>query len=238
MTTGLFQTGSKPTSRPLVSRKNHTPGVRIHRIKKQVVTLPSTRFSNRKFNREPQWRGYLRVPASAVPPLLRSWLLDQGSLTQRLVEASRNQFRVEIINQRIERPRLSELRALAMPPRQRALVREVLLYGGDEAWVYARSILPLPTLTGRLRRLRKLDNRPLGALLFNDPTMRRGPVEIACISAQKTQLPREVRHFDKPLWGRRSVFYLSGKPLLVSEIFLPTFSPYNSHLSPAFPKTT
>lgn len=171
-----------------------------------------------------------------MPPALRSWLLDQGSLTQRLIHASGNRFRVEILKQEIETPRLSELRALNMPQRQQALVREVLLYGGDDAWVYARSILPLSTLTGSLRRLRKLDNRPLGALLFKDTTMQRGPIEIACITPGNSQLPRAVRYFKEPLWGRRSVFSLSKKPILVCEIFLPTFKPYNSPMHPHFPR--
>jgi chorismate-pyruvate lyase len=32
------------------------------------------------------------------------------------------------------------------------------------------------------------------------------------------------------LWARRSVFLLENKPLLVAEIFLPTFKPYNQIL--------
>ena len=198
--------------------------------------MPSSRFSNKKFHREPSWRSYLRAPSSAVPPALRSWLLDQGSLTQRLVDASHGNFRVEILKQCTERPRLSELRALNMNLSAKALVREVLLFGNNEPWVYARSILPLTTLVGPLRRFRKLDNRPLGALLFNDPTMRRGPMEIACITPANSRLPEQVSQFAEPLWGRRSVFFLSGKPLLVSEIFLPTFKPYNSPINPVFPK--
>ncbi len=193
--------------------------------------LPSSRFSNNKFHREPNWRSYLRVPSSAVPPALRGWLLDQGSLTERLIDASHNRFRVEILKQRIEKPRLSERLALRLPMAAMGLVREVLLLGDDTPWVYARSILPLKSLTGPLRRLRRLDDRPLGALLFRDPTMLRGPIEIACITPGNSPLPREIRHFQQPLWGRRSVFWLSGKSLLVSEIFLPSFTPYNSPLN-------
>ena len=32
-----------------------------------------------------------------------------------------------------------------------------------------------------------------------------------------------TRHQPASIWGRRSVFWLSGKPLLVSEVFLPDF---------------
>ncbi len=200
--------------------------------------MPSSRFSNNKFHREPSWRSYTRVPSASVPQALRDWLLDQGSLTQRLIAASDHQFRVCVLKQQIEMPRLSERMALNQPMNLKALVREVLLFGGDTAWVYARSVMPLKSLSGSLRRLRKLDSRPLGALLFSDPSMRRGPIEIACITPQNSPLPSAVRHFDEPLWGRRSVFWLCGKPLLVSEIFLPTFTPYNKTLIPTFPRAS
>lgn len=210
------------------SRFNNTRKVRMTPKLFQAVTVPSSRFSNKKFHREPGWRSYRRTPACAAPPALRNWLLDTGSLTQRLIQASSHQFRVEVLNQRVERPFLSELRALNMPLGAKALVRETLLYGKNVPWVYARSILPLSTLTGRLRRLRKLDNSPLGALLFKDPSMVRSPIEVACVTALNSHLPEAVQHFSEPLWGRRSVFYLSAKPLLVSEIFLPGFKPYDS----------
>ena len=121
--------------------------------------------------------------------------------------------------------------ALNLPARTLVLVREVILYGGDAPWVYARSIIPLSTLTGRLRKLRNLDNRPLGALLFSERTMTRSPMEVACLTNDNSQLPKELRIFDSPMWGRRSIFWLDKKPLLVSEIFLPSFRPYNQPLT-------
>ena len=107
-----------------------------------------------------------------------------------------------------------------------ALVREVLLFGRGVPWVYARSVIPMQTLTGRLRKLRHLDSRPLGALLFSDPTMSREPLEWARISAHSSNsLTSKLPECDQPIWGRRSVFRLSAKPLLVCEMFLPEFKP-------------
>ena len=160
-----------------------------------------------------------------MPETLRHWLLDRGSLTQRLIDASGNRFRVEVIKQRWEVPRLSEVRILELGHRQLALVREVILYGADTPWVYARSILPMSSLTGRLRKLRHLDSRPLGALLFADPNMVRGNMEIACLSPQNARFPSQLGVIVEPVWGRRSIFYLDCKPLLVSEMFLPGFNP-------------
>lgn len=166
-----------------------------------------------------------------MPVALRGWLLDRGSLTQRLIDASGGQFRVEVLSQHMALPLLSEANALGLPTRQCAVVREVILYGGGEPWVYARSIIPVKTLTGRLRSLRTLDNRPLGALLFKDKTMQRGDIEITCMNTENHLQPRLPQDIKSTIWGRRSVFYLDQKPLLVSEMFLPEFKPYNNHIT-------
>lgn len=198
--------------------------------------MPTSRFSNFRFHREPAWRQFKRVPETVVPQPWRAWLLDQGSLTQRILDACEGDFRLEVLNQRLELPRLSEMRALSLPSRQLALIREIVMYGKGEPWVYARSVIPLTTLTGRLRSLRKLDNRPLGAMLFKDPSMTRKPMEIACLAGDNSQFPEALGKLDVPMWGRRSVFCLDRKPLLVSEIFLPAFAPYNQTLPIGFPR--
>ncbi|NVK41244.1 MAG: chorismate lyase [Oceanospirillaceae bacterium] len=147
----------------------------------------------------------------AAPAPWRSWLLDNGSLTQRLVSASRGRFHVEVLRQGFYRPSRSEALALGLPPRRLALIREVQLCGNGQPWVYARSVFPVSTLSGAERRLADIGNRPLGSVLFRDPSMQRDPLQIG-----ELQLADGTR-----LWARRSVFHLSGKPLLVCEVFLP-----------------
>ena len=41
---------------------------------------------------------------------------------------------------------------------------------------------------------------------------------------EKGGVAAELEAMDKPVWGRRSVFKLSAKPMLVCEVFLPSFS--------------
>lgn len=163
-------------------------------------------------NFDTRWTSLRRPSITQTPQVWRSWLTDPGSLTKRLLELSRGQFRVDVIRQGWQRPTRSEAKALSMPNRQKALIREVELIGCGEIWVYARTIIPATTLTGRHRTLKQLGNRSLGSLLFGDPTMRRGPLQISRLklSDNKTQV-----------WARRSLFYLSDKPLLVCEVFLP-----------------
>ena len=119
---------------------------------------------------------------------------------------------------------LSEARALKVRNSQLAMVRQVRLYCDDEPWVFARTIIPLSTLRGRQRRLAHLGSKPLGAVLFADPHMQRSPLEIVRISPGQRLFHRALgsssTHCDA-IWGRRSVFYLDQRPLLVSEIFLP-----------------
>jgi len=179
----------------------------------------SAHFSDRA-----TWRQSTVARTHSVPAFWRDWLLHPGSLTQRLLDASDGQFKVEVLSQSLLRPSLSERRALSLPDHRLALVREVILIGRGEPWVFARSVIPLQTLTGRLRKLRRLDSRPLGALLFSDSTMTREPLEWACIEPNGQPLAAQLEAMDKSVWGRRSVFQLSAKPMLVCEVFLPSFS--------------
>lgn len=133
-------------------------------------------------------------------------------------------FRVEVLRQRYARVQVNEERALHMPHRQYALLREVFLYCGEERVVYARSVIPLQTLTGKHRRLARLGNRPLGGFLFSCTDMSRDEIQLAVLYKGDSVYRRAMPDYVTPvseIWGRRSVFRLSGKPLLVAEIFLP-----------------
>lgn len=172
--------------------------------------MPVTSALTRK-NFDSRWITLRRSYHQIAPPEWYSWLTDSGSLTQRLVKLSAGDFKVEVVTQGWFQPTRSEACALGMRSRQRALIREVKLQGKSSDWVYARSIIPATTLTGRQRQLRMLGNRSLGSLLFSDPSMRRGPLQISHLKLND----------GSTVWARRSVFFLSNKPLLVCEVFLP-----------------
>ncbi|NIB39449.1 chorismate lyase [Pseudomaricurvus alkylphenolicus] len=174
-----------------------------------------------------QW--YPATALTPAPPQLHQWLSDGGSLTARLVAHSQGQFAVQVLSQRWGRCHLSEANALGIAPRARVLVREVILRGKGQPWVYARSILPWQSLTGPLRRLRRFDAQPLGGWLFRQPSLQRHPMQASCFAPGDKRLGRALKEqlsewpLTKPLWGRRSVFSVYGKPLLVGEVFLPDF---------------
>lgn len=170
------------------------------------------------------WRPQTCVPRSRVPRLQRGWLFAPGSLTRHLIQASGGDFRVQVLRQEWARPCAHEARILNIAPHQLCLLREVLLMCKGKPWVYARSLLPEQSLRGKLRFLRKLDTRPLGALLFREKSMRKGAQEIAHLDLTALPLADSFAPEPGPVWGRRSIYYLHERPLLVAEVFLPTIA--------------
>jgi chorismate--pyruvate lyase len=161
-----------------------------------------------------------------MPRALRAWLLDTASLTLRLQQLCPGRFRVRLLSQSWGRPFENEARVLGMKPGSLALIRQVQLLCGEQPWVYARTIMPVSSLCGRLQRLAHLGTRPLGGMLFADPGMQRGGVELARLGTGQAMHAAATFHLaPRPaeIWGRRTVFRLADKPLLVSEIFLPEF---------------
>lgn len=174
--------------------------------------------------REPHWFPLRRAPLARVPASLRPWLLDEGSLTRRVIDACPGPFRVQVMSQAWRRPMRNEASALDLRADRRALVREVQLVCGDIAWVHARTVIPRTTLTGRERRLAHLGSRSLGEVLFADSTLERAETEIACLvpgDALYADIAACLARPPAELWGRRTRYALNGKALLVSEIFLP-----------------
>ncbi len=169
----------------------------------------------------PAWRSARLMRRGQVPEAIAQWLFDEGSLTKRLRKTSNGDFRVELLGQQWARPLRCERRALGLEDRAVALIRQVRLWCNGRAVVYARTVLPRSTLVGRLRPLARLGGRPLGERLFRDRTMCRGVMEVAEITPEQGFYAWPQGSGGQSLWGRRSVFTVSGRPLLVNEIFLP-----------------
>jgi len=172
------------------------------------------------------WRPVRRLRQGQVPIGLRPWLLDPGSLTRRLQRrCPEGGFRVELLAQHMAIPLACERQRLGLRSGQRVLVREVRLCCGERPWVYARSLIPSTALRGPLRHLRQIGERPLGAVLFADPGLRRDELEVVRVDPRR-ELPRVLVGLttlrgESEVWGRRSLFWLRGAPLMVSEYFLP-----------------
>jgi len=152
---------------------------------------------------------------------IKRWLFASGSLTARLIDHCSGEFSVKVISIKRATPTPDEISALGMKPRSHAIIREVHLCCNNEPLVYARTIIPVSSLRGTLRGLALLGNKPLGAVLFSDKSMRRKPMEVTSIKpGHKCHILTQCM-VHTTVWGRRSIFSLKQQELLVSEFFLP-----------------
>jgi chorismate--pyruvate lyase len=176
---------------------------------------------------EPRWVWRQHFPRAGYH--LPHWILDETSLTDRLINASDNHFAVVRRRQAWLQPLPSERQLLGLGTRRRALVREVQLECGGVPWVFARSVIPAATCTGALRHLRGLQNRSLGSLLFNRPNLIRSDFQLATIALDSDYVPADLPRGEK-CWARRSKFSIDRKDIMVSEVFLPAFQPWASSM--------
>ena len=169
-------------------------------------------------------------PPDDLADNLTTWLLDPGSLTARL-KACCGRFRVELLGQTLELCQAYEA-SENIAEGTEVLVREVLLYCDDKPQVFARSLLPLSSLTGPQAQLAQLGEQSLGQVIFNSPSLKRQGLEVASFSSVSSvaQLASELKlpQRDK-LWGRRSFFFVEDKPLMVAEVFLPQAFAYQGN---------
>jgi len=173
---------------------------------------------------EPAWFAWQQQRSRQIPAGLASWLRDTGSLTRRVQGACGSGFQVRLLRQGWGSPQYSEGRLLRMRRGEIAVIREVLLLCDGLPWVFARTLIPIHSLRGGARRLTRLGERPLGEVLFAQPGLRRGVVQVARLLPRHHLFVAAVSALGAvpgELWGRRTLFYFAGKPLLVNEIFLP-----------------
>ncbi|GAC21909.1 chorismate--pyruvate lyase [Paraglaciecola arctica BSs20135] len=159
-------------------------------------------------------------------PCLKNWLLDTSSLTERLQSQCRL-FNLTLIGQRQTEITLEEFQRVCAPQQQfnpqEWQVREVLLWGDNQPWVFARSIIPQILCENDFVNL---NTKPLGKLIFNDERFKRMPFEITEICPSKAFLAQLHISSEMNLWGRRSVFSFEGLKMSVSEVFLPRSPAY------------
>lgn len=134
------------------------------------------------------------------------WLTETGSMTRRFESCSAHIF-VEPLFEGFSNDRILTAEREQLPSGPQYWLREIILYGDGSPWLWARTIIPQQTLTEDDRTLMTLNKTPLGHYLFRSGRLSRDYLEIAQCGN---------------LWGRRSRLRLSGKPLLLTEVFLPS----------------
>lgn len=127
---------------------------------------------------------------------------NPSSMTQQLRAAAKQNFSVHVL-----REHFVELEG------KKLWRREVELLVDTVPWMHAVTLIPEETLLPPYgQELLQLGDKPLGDLLALDPNLKRDPFEFS--NDHKT---------------RTSIFYFFGKPLRVTETFLPEAIKYFSN---------
>ncbi|EOV0677768.1 chorismate lyase [Cronobacter dublinensis] len=142
---------------------------------------------------------------STLDSTLLEWLMLEDSMTRRF-EGFCERVTVEMLSEGFVGPEALAEEGAFLPHEPRYWLREILLCGDGVPWLVGRTLVPESTLCGPELALQQLGTTPLGRYLFTSSTL--------------------TRDFIQPgrsdeLWGRRSLLRLSGKPLLLTELFLP-----------------
>ncbi len=148
-------------------------------------------------------RYYTTVPE--LDAALRDWLLLEDSMTKRFEQQGKRVTVTLLREDFVGQDEVAQELAL-LPKESRYWLREILLCADGEPWLAGRTVVPESTLNGPELQLQQLGTTPLGRYLFTSSTLTRDFIEIGK---------------DAELWGRRSRLRLSGKPLLLTELFLP-----------------
>jgi len=154
-------------------------------------------------------------------PLLRSWLLEDGSLTARIRDSG-GEFGLELLGERMESTDPEDRRMLDCAD-VRVHARRVRLSAQGVHLVFASTLVPPATLA-RHPWLAELGDRPLGEALADRKAVMRTPFEYTRIDERDPLFAAALKGTDiapESLWTRRSRFLVDGDPILVYEVFLP-----------------
>jgi chorismate--pyruvate lyase len=174
------------------------------------------------FKREPLWLENRSGTRHTLPENVQSWTYEPGSLTQRLRDYYGDAIGVKVLLQQWSTPFLSERRLLKLRENRYSLIREVLLHADGKPLILARTIIPAKTIKVAKSNLAHLGSRPLGEVIFSYPKLERIEMDVTLID-QPTWTPSAIAeaNIDQPVWGRRTVYAIAHRQMLVSEFFLP-----------------
>ena len=151
------------------------------------------------------WEEESETVLESLPLELLTIMSDRGSLTTALKNIGSTSFKVEVIQERLEVPYLSESSRLGLDKSKEATVRQVQLCIFEKPVVFARSVIPYDLTKRTATGLASLGSKPLGHLLFKDGIMKKSRREFACVEG---------------IYGRRTPYEYEGGLILVNEFFL------------------
>ncbi len=163
---------------------------------------------------------------------MTKWLTKPFVLTQSLKKISED-FKVTLLNQSFHAPLIQECLAFDSPldPETPTFIRQVVLSDGDKPLSYGRVVIPKKTYDFLSCDLAGMGEQPFGEfVLYTRSDYERSSFDYIHMKSFKSY-PYLVEYLDNDFqysqtWGRRSIFSLSGHPLLVIEVFMPNMPHY------------
>lgn len=148
---------------------------------------------------------------SDLTPEVETELLQQGSLTARVKQLAGDSFQLQVREQCWRALDTDELKLQFGPVAadHKFWSRKVAMLGAGNDWILAHTLMPNHAAAGDLADVFTLQDKPLGEYLFQHPQLLRANFQL-CRSA--------MGH-----WGRRSLFFLHRKPIMVAEFFTSEF---------------
>lgn len=166
------------------------------------------------------WRPIHAWAPEARPQTLWPYVVEAGSLTERLKAKAGGAFHVRVLEEGAASLSAEDASLLQAKPGEPGFMRQVYLCG-SEPLVYARSL----AAGEGARWLRELGDNPLGSKVFAEKQdVRRSPIEATHLSpCQPLFDAATARLSRKPeeLWARRSLLTVKGDAILIYECFLP-----------------
>ncbi|PJD90632.1 MAG: hypothetical protein CK424_08125 [Legionella sp.] len=165
----------------------------------------------------------------ATPPqYLLPWLTCTDYLMNKL-QALSGQVALEVLQQ-IWCPSTEWDEHILHLDHDLVMHRDIMISAhGTPCW-FARTILPSATFQANLALFERLDNEPLGNLIFQNEAVQRSAMRYYPIDptdAEYTWVPEKIRGGQTELWMRLSTFCLNNSTsFYLAEIFLPGLETY------------
>lgn len=133
-----------------------------------------------------QWQSLSDDCVKELPYQVADWLLEFGSLTEKLNRHSKNPVKLDLLLQAPGTIASSEQQAMATDANQLPQ-REVVLYANDKPWIFARTIVSEESQ----QLIEQLGQQPLGSILFNNEHLRRQFLQIKKPSPKTSCIKRQ-----------------------------------------------
>lgn len=147
-----------------------------------------------------------------LSPSLAQWLTLPQILSQSL-QVHCHKLSLKLLSQGLQAAYPDEARILEQPLDKLPWVREVVLIGDDKRLTYGRVVVATRTYLAHFEDFNQLGVKLLGeSLLYNKSHVTREAFEYALI-------PSDHAWFRKGVAARRSVFKITGDPLIVTDFF-------------------